>query len=152
MNHLRKDSKICCFFGDVMIKKISHCYKLLLALIDEMIAKKYRRFLLANDSEFGAMAIEVFEIFKDKYSQIERVLVQSEKFYDLYYVKYFERYFDSLLFKKRKLTTFEQYKKMIDKSSICVVYFDENAPSTDIKKAVQYAKEHGKKVLNLHFK
>lgn len=117
-----------------------------------MIAKKYKRFLLANDSEFGAMAIEVFEIFKDKYSQIERVLVQSEKFYDLYYVKYFERYFDCLLFKKRKLTTFEQYKKMIDKSSICVVYFDENAPSIDIKKAVQYAKEHGKKVLNLHFK
>ena len=144
--------KTCCFFGDVMIKKISHCYKLLHALIDEMIAKKYRRFLLANDSEFGAMAIEVFEIFKDKYSQIERVLVQLEKFYDLYYVKYFERYFDSLLFKKRKLTTFEQYKKMIDKSSICVVYFDENVPSVDIKKAVQYAKEHGIKVLNLHFK
>ena len=144
--------KTCCFIGDVMIKKISHCYKLLHALIDEMIAKKYKRFLLANDSEFGAMAIEVFEIFKDKYSQIERVLVQSEKFYDLYYVKYFERYFDSLLFKKRKLTTFEQYKKMIDKSSICVVYFDENVPSIDIKKAVQYAKEHGKKVLNLHFK
>lgn len=99
--------KTCCFIGDVMIKKISHCYKLLHALIDEMIAKKYRRFLLANDSEFGAMAIEVFEIFKDKYSQIERVLVQSEKFYD---------------------------------------------PSVDIKKAVQYAKEHGIKVLNLHFK
>ena len=144
--------KTCCFFLDVKIKDISHCYKLLYALIDEMIAKKYTRFLLADDSEFGAMAIEVFEIFKDKYSQIERVLVQSEKFYDLYYVKYFERFFDSLLFKNLRLTPFEQYKNMIDNSSICVVYFDENVPSIDIKKAVQYAKEHGKKVLNLHFK
>ena len=87
----------------------------------------------------------ISQIFKDKYSQIERVLVQSEKFYDLYYVKYFERYFDSLLFKKRKLTTFEQYKKMIDKSSICVVYFDENAPSIDIKKLFNMQKNMAKK-------
>lgn len=144
--------KTCCFFGDVKIKDISHCYKLLHALIDEMIAKKYTRFLLADDSEFGAMAIESFIIFKVKYHHIERVLVQSEKFYDLYYVKYFERFFDSLLFKNLRLTPFEQYKNMIDKSSICVVYFDENVPSIDFKKAVQYAKEHDKKVLNLHFK
>ena len=41
---------------------------------------------------------------------------------------------------------------MIYNSSICVVCYDENMPSSDIKKAVQYAKEHGKKVLNLHFK
>ena len=93
--------KTCCFFGDVKIKDISHCYKLLYVLIDEMIAKKYTRFLLADDSEFGAMAIESFIIFKVKYHHIERVLVQSEKFYDLYYVKYFERFFDSLLFKKQ---------------------------------------------------
>lgn len=152
MSHLRKDSKTCCFFGDVKIKDISHCYKLLHALIDEMIAKKYTRFLLADDSEFGAMAIESFIIFKVKYHHIERVLVQSEKFYDLYYVKYFERFFDSLLFKNLRLTPFEQYKNMIDNSSICVVCYDENKPSSDIKKAVQYAKEHGKKILNLHFK
>lgn len=115
--------KTCCFVGDRKFKRVEHIFKPIYVIVEQLIDRGYDTFLFANNSEFEAAAIEVFEVLKSRYHRIKRILIPSTQMeYDFYYTKYTTRFFDQVLDKQSSPVLRD--KMMIDLSQTCIFYVD----------------------------
>ena len=115
--------------------------------------------LFGSKSQFNSLCYEIVCKAKEKYSTIKRVYVRAEypeidKSYKNYLLeKYESTFFPENIFKSGKAVYIKRNYYMIDKSDICVFYYNkENLPNnrkSGTKIALDYAIKKNKKVILL---
>ena len=147
-----------CFFGHRSIKETEKLKPVLREIIEDLIKEGADTFLLGSKSEFNDLCREVLSDIKEKYPHIKRIYVRAEyPVIDESYKRYlFERYEDTF-FPKRvagagKAAYAERNFYMIDKSDICVFYYDKNIKylhrKSGTKAAFEYAEKRRKRIIN----
>ena len=161
-----------CFIGHRTIEKTEKLISSLRETIITLINKGATTFLFGSKSAFDTLSWEVVTQLKETYPFIKRVYVRStypfiDEFYEQCLLKsYEETYFPSKLENAGKAAYVERNYKMIDNSTYCVFYYNENylpllkrppkhnmlPPSrsnSGTKIAYEYAKRKKKEIINL---
>ena len=162
-----------CFIGHRTIQKNEKLKFSLKEIIVELINKGATTFLFGSMSEFDKLSWEIVSALKTNYSFIKRVYVRSayqyiDKGYEKYLRKFYEEtYFPPKLHNAGKYSYVERNYEMIDCSTHCVFYYDENyvpylrrqtnrnallesKRKSGTKIAYEYAIKKNKKIINLH--
>ena len=123
----------CCFFGHRKINNSSELRIKLSVLIEKLIViEEIHTFLFGSKSEFNDLCYETVTKLKEKYPHIKRIYVRAEYPYieqsytDYLLDGYEDTYFLDKMVNACKASYIERNYEMIDKSRICVVYYDEN--------------------------
>ena len=155
-------NQTCCFFGHRKINQTTELKNKLTKVIEDLIInKKVDTFLFGSKSEFYDLCLSVVTKLKVKYPYIKRVYVRAEYPYiDESYKNYLsesyeETYYPPKIINAGKAAYVERNCEMIDKSSICVVYYDEsylpnrknNKSGTKI--ACDYAVQKDNEIINI---
>lgn len=152
------NKRICCFIGHRKIPVTKELETRLYSIIVNLILKEnINTFLFGSKSCFNSLCYEKVSIAKEKYLSIKRVYVRAEyPIIDESYKKYLlERYEDTYypenILKSGKAAYIKRNYYMIDKSDICVFYFDENNlpknRKSGTKIALDYAIKKNKKII-----
>ena len=162
-----------CFIGHRVIEKSEEFIMLLKETIVEVINKGVTTFLFGSMSAFDDLSWEIVTDLKEKYPFIKRVYVRSmypkivDKSYEEYLLEsYEETYFPLKLEKAGKYSYVERNFEMIDKSTYCIFYYNENyvpqcnrqtkrnrwaiRRNSGTKIAYQYAQKKKKKIINVY--
>ena len=164
------DKNICCFFGhrkiDISDKIESKVYNIVKQLIVE---EDINTFLFGSKSEFNDLCYLITTKLKTEHSYIKRIYVRAENpyinsEYESYLLRRYEDtyYPDSVVGAGRSAYVERNYE-MIDKSKICIVYYDENYVPINAKKtmlnefpaqsgtklAYDYAKRKQRRIINI---
>lgn len=162
-----------CFIGHRTIEKSEELIFLLKETVVSLINKGITTFLFGSMSAFDSLAWEIVSQAKEQYPTIKRVYVRSayrhiEKSYENYLLEsYEETYFPAKLENAGKYSYVERNYEMIDNSTCCVFYYNENyvpaskrpskhamlLPSkrnSGTKIAYNYAIKKKKEVINLY--
>ncbi len=129
-------------------------------------------FLFGSKSQFDLLCHEVVTELKTKYPHIKRVFVRAEypyidESYRAYILEdYEDTYFPEHIINAGKAAYVERNCEMIDKSSICVVYYRHGydpprkkvskssladyQPKSGTKIAYEYAVKKNKRIINIH--
>ena len=157
------------FIGHRNIKNNEELASSLKEIIIMLITKGATTFLFGSMSEFDDLSWEIVTELKKQYPCIKRVYVRSayqhiDKSYEEYLLKsYEETYFPHKIENAGKFSYVERNYEMIDKSTYCVFYYNENyvAPykrysllpsrrNSGTKIAYNYAIKKKKQVINLY--
>ena len=127
------ENKVCCFFGHRKIDKTLELKERLLSEIENLITNEnVTKFLFGSKSQFDDLCHTIVTELKEKYPHIKRVYVRAEFPYidDSYREYLLERFEDSYYPEKiidaGKAAYVERNYEMIDNSSYCICYYDEN--------------------------
>lgn len=170
-----EDKKLhtCCFFGHRKIEVTEKLIKRLKEVIEHLITEKgVDTFLFGSKSAFDDLCLRVVTDLKQKYSHIERIYVRAEfsdidENYTAYLLeKYDQTYYPEQLKKAGKAVYVERNYEMIDKSTYCIIYYDEYylppkrknskkdlhlyQPKSGTKPAYEYAKKKNAFIINLY--
>lgn len=121
-----------CFIGHRTIRKDEELISSLKQTIIDLINKGATTFLFGSMSEFDDLSWEIVTTLKTKYPFIKRVYVRSayqyiDKCYEKYLLEsYEETYFPPKLENAGKYSYVERNYEMIDSSTYCVFYYNEN--------------------------
>ena len=162
----------CCFIGHRKIEKTPKLTKRLLKEIEVLITeKKVDSFYFGSKSEFNDLCYKTVTDLKEKYPHIKRILART--FYpdiDDYTKKFFlddyeDTYFPERAINAGKVSYIARNKDMIDRSSFCIVYYDENylpperknskrdltsyQPKSGTRISYDYALKNKKMIINL---
>lgn len=125
--------KACCFFGHRKINETPELTERLEAVIESLIKENaVNIFCFGSKSEFDSLCLKVVTNLKEKYPHIKRIYVRAEfPYIDDSYKKYLlERYEDTYYPEKMinagRSAYVERNYEMIDNSSYCICYYDEN--------------------------
>ena len=123
----------CCFFGHRKITETDELKSNLYSEIEKLITnEKVHTFLFGSKSQFDDLCHTIVTELKEKYPHIKRVYVRAEFPYidDSYREYLLERFEDSYYPEKiidaGKAAYVERNYEMIDNSSYCICYYDEN--------------------------
>ena len=162
-----------CFIGHREIEKTEKLITLLKETIITLIKKGATTFLFGSMSAFDDFAWEIVTNLKKQYPFIKRVYVRAtyphiNKSYEKYLLGlYEETYFPQQIEKAGKYSYVERNCEMIEKSTYCIFYYNENylpplkQPSkqnlsfqsnrkSGTKIAYEYAKRKKKLIINLY--
>lgn len=162
-----------CFIGHRTIIKTEELISSLKETVINLINKGVTTFLFGSMSEFDDLSWEVVTELKKEYPTIKRIYVRSaypyiDKSYENYLLEsYEETYFPEKIENAGKSSYVERNYEMIDKSTYCVFYYDENytpspkrvpkhnmLPTTKRKSgtkiAYEYAVKKKKEIINLY--
>ncbi len=162
-----------CFIGHRTIEKTEKLKFLLRETIVTLINKGVTTFLFGSMSAFNNLSWEVVTELKETYSFIKRIYVRAvypsvDKLYEEYLLQYYEEtYFPLKLEKAGKYSYIERNYEMIDNSTYCVFYYNENyvppfkretksnslcpiRRNSGTKIAYKYAQKKEKKIINLY--
>ena len=154
-----------CFIGHRKIQKKEELASSIKQTVLTLIQKGITTFLFGSKSEFDDLAWQVVSDLKITYPFIKRIYVRSaypylNKAYEQYLLKnYEETYFPHTLNNAGKFSYVKRNYEMIDNSTYCLVYYDENyIPSfsqgakhnSGTKIAYDYAVKRKKNVINLY--
>ena len=117
-------------------------------------------FLFGSKSDFNDLSWEIVTTLKKDYPYLKRIYVRSafqyiDKSYEEYLAKYYEdTYFPKKIENAGKFSYVERNYEMIDNSTYCVFYYNENyIPPTKRNSgtniAYNYAKKKKKEIINL---
>ena len=166
------DNQSCCFFGH---RKIEDTEKLRLKLsttIERLIIdEKIDTFFFGSKSQFDSICHEIITNLKEKYTYIKRIFVRAEyPFIDEKYTTYLlenyeDTYFPDHMIKAGKASYVERNFEMIDKSRVCVVFYNPDyapprrrasnnfltdyQPKSGTKIAYEYAIKKKKTIINI---
>ena len=121
-----------CFIGHRDIQKSEELISSLKQTVIQLIDKGVTTFLFGSKSGFDSLSWEIVTMLKEKYSFIKRVYVRAEfqyisKSYEDYLLKsYEETYFPQKLERAGRYSYVERNYEMIDNSTFCVFYYNEN--------------------------
>lgn len=156
--YVMEKNNTCCFFGHRKIIVTERLKLILYNLIEDLIIKEnIRIFLFGSNSEFNDLCYKAVSVLKKKYPDIKRIYVRTEAPYieesyrDYLLEKYEDTYYPDSLYNAGRATYVKRNIEMIDKSSICVVYYNENysvSGKSGTKIAYNYAITNAKKVFN----
>jgi len=160
-----------CFIGHRVIDEKEKLITRLQELILTLIKKGATTFLFGSKSQFDTLSREIVTELKKVYPYIKRVYVRStnqyiSKSYESYLLKFYEEtYFPPRLERAGRCSYVERNYEMINNSSYCVFYYNENytAPlkqstkntpsarrNSGTKIAYQYALKKKKEIINLY--
>ena len=162
-----------CFIGHRTIEKTEEVISSLKETVAELIKKGVTTFLFGSMSTFDDLSWKVVTQLKEECPFIKRIYVRSaypyiDKSYEKYLLEsYEETYFPPKIENAGKYSYVERNYEMIDKSTYCVFYYNENyipklkrptkrnifSPSkrksgTEI--AYKYAQKKKKEIINLY--
>lgn len=166
---------VVCFIGHRNIAVEESFKEHLVSLIKELITDKhFDIFLFGSRSQFDDLCLETVSQLKNDYPHIKRIYVRAAYPYiDDDYKKYLLNFYDETYMpdnvaKAGKAAYIERNRHMIDRSDLCVFYYDEhyNLPikqtlhnqylpirsshfNSGTKLAYQYAVSKNKTILNL---
>ena len=145
----------CCFFGHRKINVTDELISRLKATVEGLITeKKVDTFLFGSKSEFDKLCLAAVTGLKNKYPHIKRIYVRAEfPYIDEDYTSYLLQSYDypEHIINAGKASYVERNCEMIDNSSYCIIYYDENypLPKSGTKRAYDYAIKKGTAVINL---
>ncbi len=162
----------CCFFGHRKIEDTEDLRTKICETVERLIVdENIDTFLFGSKSQFDSLCHELVTKCKEKHPHIKRVFVRAEyPFIDENYrafllEDYEDTYFPEHIINAGKASYVERNCEMIDKSSICVVYYNPDyAPvrrrtsrkdltdyqtKSGTKIAYDYAIRKNKKIINL---
>ena len=158
-----------CFIGHRKIKKSEELISLLKETIVTLINKGVHGFFFGSMSEFDDLSLKIVTELKEYYPFIKRVYVRSnylyiDKFYEDYLLQaYEETYFPPQLKNAGRASYVERNYEMIDNSTYCIFYYNENyipltkhntvsLPSRNSGTAIayKYAIKKKKEIINLY--
>ena len=162
----------CCFFGHRKIEFTDDLVSRLKEIVEDLIVeKKVDTFLFGSKSQFDKLSLAVVTELKKKHPHIRRIYVRAEfPYIDEDYTAYLLEMYDHTYYPERminagKAAYVERNYEMIDSSSYCVIYYNENyrpprrnnsrrdlfhyQPSSGTKLAYDYAVKKGLKVINV---
>jgi uncharacterized phage-like protein YoqJ len=152
--------KTCCFFGHRKINETEELKSKLYEIIEKLIVENsVDTFLFGSKSRFNSLCLELVTEIKEKYPHIKRIYVRAEypdidENYKNYLSECFEEtYYPEKIIGAGKASYVERNYEMIDNSSYCIVYYDEQgAPTTrksGTKIAFDYAIKKEKQIINI---
>ncbi len=167
--------KTCCFFGHRKIEDTAELRIKLYETIEKLIVdENIDMFLFGSKSDFNSLCHELVTKIKEKHPHIKRVYVRAEySFVDENYIKYLlkdceDTYFPEHMVSAGKASYVERNQYMIDKSSVCVVYYNPDytpprrknsrhdlttyQPKSGTKLAYDYAVKKCKTIFNIFIK
>lgn len=121
-----------CFIGHRTVEKTEELISSLKETIAALINKGVTSFLFGGMGEFDNLSWKVVTELKEIFPSIKRVYVRSayqyiDKSYEEYLLKFYEEtYFSPKLENSGKYSYVERNYEMIDNSTYCVFYYDEN--------------------------
>lgn len=125
--------RCCCFFGHRKIEETTELEKSVYSIVEDLITNKnVDTFLFGSKSQFDDFCYKIVTELKEKYPHIIRIYVRTEFPYidDSYrnYLleRYEDTYYPSKMVEAGKAAYVERNYEMINKSTYCVVYYDEN--------------------------
>ena len=128
-----EEKKTCCFFGHRKIAKTEDLKEKLYEIVEDLILhKSVDTFLFGSKSDFDKLCLAVVTDLKDKYPHIQRVYVRAEfQYINNNYKAYLLQSYDDTYYPEKisgagRAAYVERNQIMIDRSDICVVYYDEN--------------------------
>ena len=162
-----------CFIGHRTIEKNKKLISSLKATLITLINKGATTFLFGSKSEFDELSWEIVTELKKSYPAIKRIYVRSthqhiDKSYEDYLLaSYEETYYPPKLEKAGKYSYVERNYAMIDRSTYCIFYYNENYtpplqsnPKRDTlfpskrnsgtKIAYEYAVKKKKEIINIY--
>ena len=122
----------CCFIGHRRIENKENVKALLKQEIVILLEKGITKFFFGSMSEFDDLSWEVVTELKETYPFIKRIYVRSayqyiDKSYENYLLEsYEETYYPPKLENAGKCSYVERNYEMIDNSTYCVFYYNEN--------------------------
>ncbi len=162
----------CCFFGHRKINVTNELIRQMKETVENLITeKKIDAFLFGSKSEFNELCLKVVTELKKKHPHIRRIYVRAEfPYIDESYTEYLLQRYEHTYYPERminagKAAYVERNYEMIDNSSYCIIYYDENyipprrrnskrnvsdyQPSSGTKLAYDYAIKKNIAVINL---
>ena len=150
----------CCFFGHRTINETEQLKNELREAVEDLITNKnVDTFLFGSKSRFDELCLEVVTKIKEKYPNVKRIYVRaeypiiSEKYKAYLLTKYDDTYYPDKIVGAGRAVYVERNCEMIQNSSYCIVYYDENnAPKTrksGTKIALDFATKLNKKIIVL---
>ncbi len=150
----------CCFIGHREINETEELKTKLRETIERLITEEnVDTFLFGSGSSFNTLCLELVTEIKEKYPHIKRIYVRAEfpyitEQYTAYLLKsYDETYYPEKIIGAGRAAYVERNREMINNSSFCVVYYnEENLPTTrksGTKIALDYAVKKRKTIINL---
>ena len=126
-------NKTACFFGHRNIRRTNELEIALRNEIEKLItANGIEYFLFGSRSRFNDLCNDIVTELKIKYPYIQRIYVRAEfpqinESYRSYLLKmYDDTYFPEEIIGAGRASYVERNYKMIESSSVCVTYYDEN--------------------------
>ena len=122
----------CCFIGHRRIDNKESLKPLLKQEIVRLLNIGVTKFFFGSMSEFDDLSWEVVTELKETYSSIKRIYVRSayqyiDKSYEDYLLEsYEETYYPPKIENAGKCSYVERNYEMIDKSTYCIFYYNEN--------------------------
>lgn len=148
--------KTCCFIGHRTIEHTDELHGKIEKAVKRLIESGAEIFLFGSKSQFNDLALKIVTSLKEKYPFIKRVYVRAEyecisREYEKYLLEtYEETYFSPNAHHAGKLVYIKRNREMIDKSDICVFYYDkENRKAGGTKIAFEYAVKRQKTIVNI---
>ncbi len=142
----------CCFFGH---RKIAISNQLKINLYKEIekliLEKDITAFLFGSKSEFDDLCHTVVTKLKENYPHIKRIYVRAEyPFIDENYKSYILKDYEDTYFPERvinagKFSYIERNFEMIDRSGVCIVYYNP-AYKPAKKSEIKYQPKSGTKI------
>ncbi len=123
---------IVCFIGHRHIENKLAVTTRINGVLSKLIERGADCFLFGSKSEFNQLCWESVTALKNQFPFIRRIYVRSSfpninSFYETYLLEYYEEtYFPQKIENAGKCAYVERNFEMIDKSDICVFYYDEN--------------------------
>ncbi len=170
---MNKQEKACCVFGHRKITDEENLKIRLTDIMEALIANEgFDTFYLGSRSDFNSLCCDVLSELKEKYPHIRRIYVRAE-YPDINegYEKYLledcdETYFPERIKNAGKSVYVERNYEIIDKSSLCIVYFKDGylppkrktgsfnmlldyQPKSGTGIAYKYAVQKKRKIINL---
>ena len=158
-----KKNQTCCFFGHRKINETTELKNKLNKVIEDLIInKKVDTFLFGSKSEFNDLCLSTVTKLKVESPYIKRVYVRAEyQYIDENYKNYLlesyeETYYPQKIINAGKAAYVERNYEMTDKSSFCVMYYDESyLPNRKNKKsgtkiAYEHAMQKGNEIINVN--
>ena len=168
--------KTACFFGHRKISATDGLKTVLYREIENLIVfDKITTFLFGSKSQFDDLCYQVVTILKNKHPDIQRIYVRAEFEYidgegsrayrEGLLEHYEDTYYPECVSGAGKAVYVKRNQHMIDKSSVCVVFYDKNylparrkqsrrdlfdyQPASGTGIAYQYAVKKKKKIINI---
>lgn len=150
---------ICCFLGHRTIEVTKELRLKLYEIVEKLITKNsVDTFLFGSKSQFNSLCLETVTELKEKYPHIKRVYVRAEYPYiDEQYKSYLlesyeDTYYPEKILNSGKASYIERNYEMIDKSDFCIVYYQDDSPTTHksgTQIALNYAIKKEKQIINI---
>ena len=149
---------IACFIGHREINETEELKLKLYEIIKKLIVNKnVDTFLFGSKSRFNSLCLEIVSNLKEKHPHLKRVYVRAEypiideNYKDYLLKNYEDTYYSEKLINSGKIVYVKRNFEMIDKSDICVFYYNkENEPQnrkSGTKIALDYAKRKEKEII-----